>query len=81
MCLQYEDGQVIFEDELKIKSSPHILVFTCFGVWAGDNGIFLLDGSGSWHGPLLESDVNGKEVTASVYQRLRILTSDLKKAV
>lgn len=79
MVLQYPEGQVIFDDPLKIKSSPHVLVFTCYGAWAGHEGIFLLDGAGVWHGPLLESDVNGKMLIQSLYQRMRILTSDVKK--
>lgn len=81
MCLQYPDGRVLFNDPLKIKASPHVAVFTAYGAWTGDNGIFLMDAEGNWHGPLLESDVNGKLVISSVFQRLRILTNDVRKAV
>jgi hypothetical protein len=81
MVAQYQDSQVLFDEPIIIKSSPHRLLFTCYGVWSGDKGIFLMDEDEIWHGPLLESDINGSLVIGSLYQRMKILTSDLRKAV
>ena len=71
MAVGYEGGQVIFDDPLHVKSSPHRLVFTAYGIWSGNNGVFVLDGDGEWHGPLLENQVNADLMINSIYQRLK----------
>jgi hypothetical protein len=69
----YPDGQVIFDEPLKIKTSPHIFLITVYGLWAGPTGVYLLDGSGAWYGPLLESQANAAVMIGSLYQRVRML--------
>lgn len=63
--------EIIFKDSLKVKKSPHEPVFACYGVHAEEDGLWLMDGNGEWHGPLQETDVNGKLVINSLYQRLK----------
>jgi hypothetical protein len=65
--------EIIFTDPVQVKSSPHQLVFTCYGVHAEENGVWLMDGAGDWHGPLQEDQGNGRLVINSLYQRLRML--------
>lgn len=65
---QYPDGQVIFDDPLEVQD-----VFTVCGVWSGDNGLFVLDGAGEWHGPLLTEQVNGELMINSIYQHLKAM--------
>lgn len=70
---RYLNGQVIFDEPLKVKSTPHQHVFTVYGVWSGDNGLFVLDGAGEWHGPLLENQLNGEIIINSIYQRMKLM--------
>lgn len=69
----YLNGQVMFNDPIRVKSTPHQHVFTVYGVWSGDDGLFVLDGAGEWHGPLLENQVNGVLMINSICQRLKML--------
>lgn len=69
----HPDGQVLFNEPLQVKSSPHRHVFTAFGVWAGPDGVYVLDGGGDWHGPLHEKQANAGFVISSLYQRLKML--------
>jgi len=69
----YPDGQVLFKEPLQVKSSPHQHLFTAYGVWGGPSGIYVLDGSGTWYGPLLESQANAGFMISSLYQRLKAL--------
>jgi hypothetical protein len=65
------NGEILFEDALNIKSSPHTHLFTAWGVCVGPEGLYVLDGSGKWHGPLQESQVNSELMINSLYQRLK----------
>ena len=69
----YPDGQVMFDEPLKVKPSPHIYLFTAYGVWAGPDGVYVLDGGGDWHGPLQENQGNAQFMISSLYQRLKLL--------
>jgi hypothetical protein len=69
---RHPDGQVLFDDPIKVRSAPHQPVFTVYGVWAGDQGLFVLDGAGEWHGPLLPEQINGQLIINSIYQRLKV---------
>lgn len=69
----HPDGQVLFDDPIKVRSAPHQPVFTVYGVWAGSDGLFVLDGGGEWHGPLLPEQQNGDLMINSIYQRMKIL--------
>jgi hypothetical protein len=62
--------EIIFPEPVKVKSSPHKEVFTCYGIHA-ENDIWLMDGNGEWHGPLEESQGNARLVINSLYQRLK----------
>lgn len=67
------DGQIIFTDPITIKPAFHGIVFTCYGAWTGEKGIFLLDGAGQWHGPLDERQANAGCMIDAVYYRLKSL--------
>jgi hypothetical protein len=69
----YPDHQVEFSDPLQIKLSPHTMPFTVWGLWGGSDGVYVLDGGGNWHGPLLESQINAEFMINSIYQRLKVL--------
>lgn len=69
----HPDGQVIFTEPLKIKTSPHIFLITVYGLWVGPTGVYLLDGSGTWYGPLLETQANAGFMINSIYQRVKML--------
>jgi hypothetical protein len=73
ILLSHAGHEIIFPDPLKIKMSPHQIVFTCYGAHGEENGVWLLDGAGEWHGPLAEDQQNGKLVINSLYQRLRAI--------
>lgn len=64
--------EIIFSDPVKVKLNPHTQVFYCHGVHS-ENGVWLMDGQGQWHGPLEENQVNAGLVINSIYQRLKIL--------
>jgi hypothetical protein len=65
------NGEILFDDPLQIKSSPHRHLFTAYGVCVGPDGVYVLNGAGEWHGPLLEKQVNSSLMINSIYQRLK----------
>lgn len=69
----YPDGQIFFDDPIKVRQAPHQPVFTVYGIWSGSSGLFVLDGGGEWHGPLLAEQSNGELMINSIYQRMKIL--------
>lgn len=69
----FPDRQVLFNDAIRVKASPHIAVFSCYGACVGPEGVYLMDGEGNWHGPLKENQANAGMVIASLYQRLRLM--------
>lgn len=73
IILSRQDNEILFSDPLVIKSSPHQHVFTCYGVHAERDEVWLMDGVGEWHGPLSEQQVNAQLVINSLYQRLKSL--------
>lgn len=66
------DNKCLFDDPVRVKATPHQHVFTIYGAWLGDAGIFLMDGDGAWHGPLEEGQLNASFIISSLYQRLKI---------
>lgn len=70
---QYPDHRVIFDDAIKVKASPHVSLFNCYGAWVGPDGVYLMDYEGEWHGPLNEDQVNAGLMISSLYQRMRLL--------
>jgi hypothetical protein len=70
----YPDRQVLFDDAIRVKSSPHIALFSCYGACVGPDGLYLMDGAGEWHGPLKEDQVNAGLMISSLYQRMKLLT-------
>lgn len=72
LAKRHPNGQVLFDDALKVRSAPHQPVFTVYGVWTGSEGLFVLDGGGEWHGPLLPNQQNGQLIINSIYQRLKV---------
>lgn len=73
------NGEILFEDALNIKSSPHTHLFTAWGICAGPDGLYVMDGLGKWHGPLLEKQGNSEYMINSLYQRLKAI--ELKPSV
>lgn len=69
----YPDQRVMFNDAIKVKASPHIALFACHGACVGPDGVYLMDGSGEWHGPLKEDQVNAGLMISSLYQRMKVL--------
>jgi hypothetical protein len=70
---QFPDHQVLFDDAIRVKASPHIALFTCWGACIGPDGVYLMDGDGNWHGPLKEDQVNAGLLISTIYQRLRLM--------
>lgn len=70
---KYPDHQVMFDDAIRVKASPHVALFNCHGACVGPDGVYLMDGAGEWHGPLKENQVNAGLMISSLYQRLRLL--------
>ena len=68
---KYSDRKVMFDTPLVVKGSPHQHIFTAFGIWSGIDGIYVLDGTGDWHGPLQEKQANAGFMISSIYQRLK----------
>jgi hypothetical protein len=71
IILSLAGHEIIFSDPVKVKSSPHKEVFTCYGLHAENEGVWLMDGKGEWHGPLQEDQGNARLVINSLYQRLK----------
>lgn len=72
MLTEYPDGKAILHEPIKVKSAPHQHMVTIYGAWQGENGIWLLGGDGEWHGPLLETQMNGVYIINSLFQRLKL---------
>jgi hypothetical protein len=70
---QFPDHQVLFDDAIRVKASPHIALFTCWGACIGPDGVYLMDGDGNWHGPLKEDQANAGLLISTIYQRLRLM--------
>jgi hypothetical protein len=64
--------EIIFSEPVTIKLGPHQGSFECYGIHS-ENGVWLMDGAGEWHGPLSEDQQNGKLVINSLYQRLKAM--------
>lgn len=78
---KYPDHQVIFSDAIRVKASPHIAIFTCYGACVGPDGVHLMDSEGIWHGPLKENQVNAGLMINSLYQRMRLLPPPISVVV
>lgn len=72
MLTEYPDGKAMLHEPIRVKSAPHQQMVTIHGAWRGEDGIWLLDGSGDWHGPLLETQMNGIFIINSLFQRLKL---------
>jgi len=72
MLSKYPDSKAMLHEPIKVNGSPHQHVFTIYGAWAGEDGVWLLDGVGEWHGPLLETQINGNYLINSLFQRLKL---------
>ena len=75
----YPEHRVIFDDAIRVKASPHIALFDCYGACVGPDGVYLMDGAGEWFGPLKEDQVNAGLMISSLYQRLNVM--QLKSSV
>lgn len=69
----YPDHRVMFDDAIRVKASPHIALFNCYGACVGPDGVYLMDGDGLWHGPIKEDQVNAGFIINSLYQRLKVM--------
>jgi hypothetical protein len=69
----YPDHRVTFADAIRVKASPHIALFNCYGACVGPDGVHLMDGEGNWHGPLKEDQVNAGLMISSLCQRMKLL--------
>jgi hypothetical protein len=78
---KYPDRQVMFDDAIRVKASPHVSLFVCHGICVGSIGVCLMDEYGCWHGPLLESQVNAGLMINSLYQRLKVITPPVSVVV
>lgn len=70
---KYPDHQVMFKDAIRVKASPHIMLFSCHGACVGPDGVHLMDCEGMWHGPLKEDQINAGLIISSLYQRMKLL--------
>lgn len=77
----HPDNRVLFDDPIKVKPTPHQHVFTVYGVWSGEDGVYVRDGAGDWHGPLLPEQGNGELMINSIYQRLKMMPAPVSVVV
>lgn len=70
---KYPDRQVMFTDAIRVKASPHVLLFSCYGACVGPDGVYLMDSDGVWHGPVKENQINAGLIIGSLYQRMRLM--------
>jgi hypothetical protein len=70
----YPDRRVVFDVAIKVKSSPHVALFNCYGAWVGPDGVYLMDYEGEWHGPLKDDQINAGLIISSLYQRLKVMS-------
>lgn len=77
----YPDHRVMFDDAIRVKASPHIALFTCYGACVAPDGVYLMDGEGEWYGPLKEDQVNAGLMINSLYQRMRLLLTAVSVVV
>jgi hypothetical protein len=77
----YPDRQVMFNDAIKVKASPHMHLFSCYGACVGPGGVYLMDGAGDWFGPVKEDQANAGLLISSLYQRMRLLPPPISVVV
>ncbi len=69
---QSETGKVMLADPVQV-SLPHNMTFNVYGAWLGPDGVYLMDGTGDWHGPILETQLNAPAIIACLHHRLESL--------
>lgn len=72
MLTEYPERKAMLNEPIKVKSTPHQHVVSIYGAWNTGDGIWLLDGAGEWHGPLLETQMNAGYIINSLFQRLKL---------
>lgn len=84
-CVEIVTGLVgheylYFDDGVQVKTSPHSFPFIAWAVCTSPGGeLYVMDGDEQWHKVEL-SDDNAHLVIGSLYQRLRLMRIQYKKA-
>lgn len=72
MLNNYLEGKVKFD-------VPVVAILPCntFSIYGAqkseEHGIWILEGSGEWHGPLMSTQVNGEILIDALYDRLKMI--------
>lgn len=68
--IKENSGDIIFDEPTIINDQFGNRIFTAFGAAAEGERLFLLDGAGEWHGPVLLEDRNGDIIIKAIYDHL-----------
>lgn len=72
MLNNYRDGKVMFDAPV-LAILPN-REFRIHGVHKSEeHGIWLLEGSGEWYGPLLATQLNGEILINAIHSRLKLI--------
>lgn len=69
--IENQGNKVLFNSPVMVKKTPHIHLFTAFGVMTDNKEVGVLDGEGNWH-ELKADQMNAEYIIGSLYQRLRL---------
>lgn len=66
------DNKLMLREPINIKATEHVSAFTCWGVGASDQGVFLMDADQQWHGPLKYHQANADTLIDGLCDRLSV---------
>lgn len=72
MLQEYPECKTILNTPITVRATLHQHVFTIYGAWSGEDGVWLMDGEGCWHGPVKEAQLNANYIINSLFQRLKL---------
>ncbi|RYZ23952.1 MAG: hypothetical protein EOO16_03055 [Chitinophagaceae bacterium] len=69
-----------FDTAVQVKLTPHTFPFAAWAVCVSPDGVlYVMDAGEQWH-PFSTSDVNAHLLAGSLYQRLRMMRRNYRKA-
>jgi hypothetical protein len=75
-----DNEALYFDTAVEVKLTPHTYPFLAWGVCVSpDNELYVLDGQEQWHHAAL-TDMNANLLVGSLYQRLRLMRVQYRKA-
>lgn len=67
---QCPDCKLILNEPIQVNITAALPAFTCWGLSAGDQGVFLMDADQQWHGPLKTHQHNADILITGICNRL-----------